>query len=103
MAYQTTATARPCELPFTLCRHCDHFVEANDPLTTAPPGTAPFIHLEDGEQEFDHDPEAGDETHSLEDWQRLRPVLFREYPDGAIGPNSRHHSRRGKVDAACNL
>ena len=98
MENQETVIGRVDELPFTLCRHCDHFVDANEPLESAPRGTAPFIHLENGEQEFDHDAEPGAETHSLDEWRKLRSDLFHEYPDGAIGPNSLDHSRRGKVE-----
>ena len=86
------------KVTYTLCKHCDHFVDPNEPLDTAPPGTDQFIHLEDGEQEFDHRAEPSDQTHTLDEWKRLRPDLFQEHPDGKIGPNSKHHSRRGKDD-----
>ena len=78
---------------YTLCKHCDHFVDPD------PESPCKFVHLEDGEQEFDHDPEPSDQTHTLAQWQVLRPDLFFKHPDEAIGPNSVHHSRRGKVQA----
>lgn len=95
----------------TLCKHCDHFVGPNPVLEgevvketfstycVLDNGTniARYIHWEDGEQEFDHDAEPG-EAHTSKEWAHLRPDLTREYPDGKIGPNSIHHSRRGKVD-----
>lgn len=81
-------------IPYTLCKHCDHFVDENYPLEE---GLAKFIHLEDGEQEFDHDAEPG-ETKLGEEWKHERPDLFIEHLDGAIGPNSFFHSRRGKDD-----
>ena len=78
---------------YTLCVGCDHFVDPNDE-----PGCAPFVHLEDGEQEFDHDAEPSNQVHTLEEWRKLRPDLFVKHEDGKIGPNSLHHSRRGKLD-----
>jgi hypothetical protein len=83
---------------YTLCRHCDHFVDKNDAFDGSCHQVARFIHLEDGEQEFDHDAEPSTKTHLLEEWRRLRPDLFKMHPDGKIGPNSAHHSRRGKID-----
>ena len=80
-----------CE--YTLCKHCDHFVDPNEPYQE---GTAKFIHLEDGEQEFDHEPEPSDQVHTLAQWREIRPDLFVEHED-AIGPNSIHHNRKGKL------
>lgn len=77
---------------YTLCTRCDHFVDAND----GPPGVSPFIHLENGEQEFDHDAEPG-ESRTLDEWRSVRPDLFALHADGMIGPNSAHHCRRGKL------
>lgn len=83
---------------YTLCTHCEHFVDENfDAIDYPAEGYAKYIHLEDGEQEFDHDAEPG-ENHTGAEWEKLRPDLFKEYDDGKIGPNSKHHSRRGKVD-----
>lgn len=80
---------------YAICRHCHHFVDPAD-ADAIEGGPAPFVHLEDGEQEFDHDAEpAGQAT--LSEWKRRRPDLFHEYPDGKIGPNSSHHSRTGKL------
>ena len=83
-----------CE--YRLCKHCDHFVDRNHAKGDNPE-IAAFLHLEDGEQEFDHNGETSGEVHTLTEWKRLRPDLFRKYPDGKIGPNSKHHSRRGKL------
>lgn len=80
---------------YTMCKHCDHFVQPNYNAEGCIEG---FIHLEDGEQDFDHDAEPHGKA-SLEYWKRRRPDLFKEYPDGKIGPNSKHHSRRGKNDS----
>jgi hypothetical protein len=83
---------------YTICKHCDHFVDQNYPDgQTVPEGVAKYIHLEDGEQEFDHDAEPGT-VRTLALWKLVRPDLFHEYPDEAIGPNSKYHSRRGKTD-----
>jgi len=75
----------------TLCKHCDHFIEPN--FDYAPDnGLCEYIHMEDGEQEFDHDAEPG-ETRTTAQWGELRPDLTQMHPDGKIGPNSRFHSR----------
>lgn len=74
---------------YTLCKHCDHFVEIDDYSEAT-------IHLEDGEQNFDHEPELSDQSMPLEEWKKQRPDLFVTHEDGAIGPNSTHHSQRGK-------
>lgn len=106
-------------MTYALCKHCDHFVDVNygadedvaagrypgvfDPCNPPPAGTdtsdwiAKYIHLEDGNQEFDHNAEPG-EVRTGDEWEKLRPDLFKEHPDGCVGPNSRHHSRRGKID-----
>jgi rubrerythrin len=70
---------------YRLCKHCDHFADEEG-------------HLEDGEQEFDHDPEPDGPALTLDEWKAKRPDLFVNHPDGKIGPNSIHHSRRGKID-----
>lgn len=72
---------------YTICDKCDHFVDKDE---------EGFIHLEDGEQEFDHDA-VPKESATLQEWQNNRPDLFLEHPDGKIGPNSLYHSRNGKV------
>ncbi len=79
---------------YTICKHCDHFVERN----TRPfePDTALYCHLDNGEQEYDHDAEPG-ETHTKEEWLTLRSDLFVRHPDGKYGPNSNYHSQRGKL------
>lgn len=81
---------------YTLCLHCDHFVDTND---SHQPGDdlAPYVHLEDGEQEFTHDAAPGPDSRPLAEWQAARPDLFLQHPDGATGPNSIFHSRRGKA------
>lgn len=78
------------------CRHCDHFVERSN---NGEPGAAEWVHLDDGEQEYDHDAEPGVVAgKTLSDWQQARPELFERHADDKIGPNSIHHDRRGKVD-----
>lgn len=98
---------------YTMCTKCDHFVDDNGSLdgvraselqhigpafVTFRDGStmARYVHFEDGEQEFDHDAQPG-ETMTGEDWKQVRPELFTMYTDNCIGPNSAHHSRRGKV------
>jgi hypothetical protein len=86
---------------YQLCKECDHFVDDNPAYDDGDAILlAKYDHLEDGEQEFDHEAEpwmaAGEAT--LMTWREARPDLFYVYPDGKIGPNSRFHSRRGKVD-----
>ena len=78
------------DVEYMLCEHCDHFVDCE--------GDG-FIHLEDGEQEFDHNPEPSGKCYTGAEWKKLRPDLFVEHLDGAIGPNSLYHSRRGKIDS----
>lgn len=73
-----------------LCQHCDHFVEPN-PDAETDASLAKFLHMDDGDQEYDHDAEPSTDTD--------RPDLLRLYPDGKIGPNSMFHSRRGKRDS----
>lgn len=93
-------------MDYHLCKHCDHFVEPNEQDRESYSDTqdresysiAAYDHLEDGEQEFDHDAEPGD-AHTLEEWYGIRPDLFKPYPDGKIGPNSSYHSQRGKANA----
>lgn len=68
---------------YQLCARCDHFGDEDG-------------HYEDGEQEFDHGFTPSGLVHTLKEWKRRRPELFEKYPDGKIGPNSIHHSRRGK-------
>ena len=76
-----------------LCQHCDHFVEENIGIE---PGQAPFMHLDNGGQEYDHDATPG-EHHRMKEWRELRPDLFIEHADGEIGPNSKFHGQRGKI------
>jgi len=81
---------------YEMCQHCDHFVERND-CKCQGMKLSKFVHLDDGSQEFDHDAAHGI-RHKLRVWKRLRPDLFKHHRDGKIGPNSIHHSRRGKND-----
>ena len=83
--------ARNAVLPYTLCQHCDHFVEPND---VTEPGIAEYIHLDNGEKEHDHDARPSAITMTLDEWRQVRSDLFQVYPDGAIGPNSVHHQTR---------
>ena len=55
-------------------------------------------HLEDGEQEFDHDAEPSEESMTLCEWHAKRPELFVKLSDDKIGPNSSHFDRKGKID-----
>lgn len=80
-------------MKYVQCKHCDHFIEENE--ANGVPGLAPYIHNDDGEQEYDHDAEPG-ERKTMTQWQKDRPDLFKEHPDGAIGPNSAFYSQRGK-------
>lgn len=81
-------------LSYQLCSRCDHFVDRNDDTIL---GLAEYLHLENGEQEFDHEAEPNGEVCTLAEWKALRPDLFVLHPDGAVGPNSSHHGFRGKV------
>jgi hypothetical protein len=86
---------------YRMCRHCDHFVEGNSAYDEVHPNLAAYIHLEDGDQEFDHDADPGrwpDDGWTLAWWREREPDLFFAYPDGKIGPNSKFHNRRGKND-----
>jgi len=81
---------------YELCAYCDHFIEENSDYTPES-GYCTHLHLENGEQEFDHDATPSGEIHTDDEWGKLRPDLFIEHPDGAVGPNSIHHSQRGKL------
>lgn len=97
-------------MDLTLCKHCDHFVEENpfpesdiitrSGLTMTVRGydrpIARWVHLDDCEQEYNHDAEPG-ETMDERHWHGIRPELFAEYPDGKVGPNSSMHDQRGKL------
>jgi len=94
---------------YTLCKHCDHFVDENyfreediisrEATTMTVKGyevpMARYLHQDDAFQEYDHNGEPG-ETRTLEEWEVARPDLFVQHEDDSIGPNSIHHSRRGK-------
>ena len=83
---------------YAICSKCEHFTEPNDDAENYPDkGYCSHFHLDDGEQEYDHDAEPQGVATRAE-WARRRPDLFEGYPDGKIGPNSIHHSRRGKID-----
>lgn len=83
----------PCtelEIEYEICAKCDHFIEYDQMLIT---GTAHFLHLDDGEKEYDHDATPSGDSRMLLDWRLQRPDLFETYADGAIGPNSVFHPR----------
>lgn len=73
------------DLPYTMCAHCAHFVEDNE--TDGDPDIAPYIHLDDGDPEYDHNAEPGD-TKTLREWRDDNPELFVTYADDKTGPNS---------------
>ena len=84
---------------YRLCKHCDHFVDENTGIEPRNiHKVTKYIHLEDGEQEFDHDAEPQEKDgERLSYWRANRPELFLAHPDGKIGPNSIHHNnQRGK-------
>jgi hypothetical protein len=83
-SYYRSSTFQPNEV-YRQCLHCDHFADEDG-------------HFDDGEQEYDHDPEPCGEFLSVSGWLNHSPGLFHEYEDGKIGPNSIHHSRRGKAN-----
>lgn len=75
---------------YTKCAYCDHFVEENIPDE---PGIAPYIHNDDGEKEHDHDAVPSTESHTLKEWNDIKPELFTLYHDGKIGPNSEYYGK----------
>lgn len=79
---------------YMLCRDCDHFIEANEWADIERHQIAPYVHLDDGEKEHDHDAMPSVYVHALVDWQIARPDLFLVYADGKIGPNSEHYRAR---------
>lgn len=83
---QFLADPTPYITLYTMCQHCDHFVDEEDPV----------VHLDDGEKEHDHNAEPG-KTRTMHEWQQARPDLFIKHADGKIGPNSVHHFDRNKV------
>ena len=76
------------EAKYNLCGDCEHFAAVDGAIQ----------HLENGEQEFDHPPRPVNPGQTLAQWKLARPDLFEKYSDGKIGPNSRVHSQRGKVE-----
>jgi hypothetical protein len=80
---------------YTICALCDHFVMLNDDEGVT---TADFVHLEDGEQGFDHDARPSPAVMTLDGWKAARPDLFITHRDDKVGPNSRFHPRVGKVN-----
>ncbi len=72
-----------------MCLFCHHFVDPE------------MGHLEDGGQDFDHDPHPmvhPNSTKTLKEWKKECPDLFHEFSDGKIGPNSKWFNRLGKED-----
>lgn len=80
---------------YEMCAHCDHFVAPNV-AAEDDPTLALYVHLEDGDQEFDHDAEPSGEIRTLDEWRTGRPDLFVKFRDGRIGPNSRHYPQRAR-------
>ena len=75
------------------CILCWHFIEENDadPRLMIPAGyggVAPYIHLDDGEKEHDHDAAPSGDARTLAAWKTAHPELFRRFRDGKTGPNS---------------
>ena len=64
---------------------CYHFIEDNPD-----DGFAAYIHLDDGDKEYDHDAIPSGQIHKLSWWRMAWPQLFLTFPDGKIGPNSKH-------------
>lgn len=80
---------------YEICAYCDHFIEDNPAWVPEDGFTVPpFLHLDDGEKEHDHDAEPSEDVRDLGQWKIDRPELFTEWADGKIGPNS---SMRGVV------
>ncbi len=71
------------------CAHCWHFIEPND-ADDGTPGfrVAPYVHLDDGEKDHDHDAAPSGDIRTLDQWKADHPELFAEYGDGKTGPNS---------------
>lgn len=79
---------------YFLCTQCAHFVEENYSALLEPTaGYAEYVHLDDGEPEYDHDAVPG-QSDTLAGWRRSRPELFGTYADGKIGPNSAYGPKR---------
>jgi len=79
---------------YTLCKHCDHFVEEN-PSREGDPNLAKYIHLDDGDSEYTHNAEPSGDTRSIDRWKKERPDLFMSDEDGVVGPNSLSHVHLG--------
>lgn len=77
---------------YNKCAHCDHFIEPHE-------ADGEYRHLDDGEQNYDHDAEPAGESHTVAEWMEQRPDLFVLHSDGKVGPNSSlHGDRHGKID-----
>jgi hypothetical protein len=87
-------------LPYTICRHCDHFIDSDITIGSSDDEFL-WDHMDDGEQAYDHNAEPSSlrGPYILSEWRNRRPDLFQVYEDGRTGPNSIHHSRKGKIDA----
>lgn len=91
------------------CAHCWHFIERNasndefidyagtqdqpdnqEFLDYAGAGWAEYVHLDNGEIEYDHDAAPSGDRRTLEEWKRDQPSLFHVFPDDRVGPNSVH-------------
>ena len=70
---------------YELCAKCSHFVELDTVDWPPRPG---YVHLDDGEAEYDHDATPSGHRKVLDSWKHDRPDLFETYADGKIGPNS---------------
>lgn len=82
------------DLVYVQCAKCAHFVDPNEPADIAQYDVAPYVHLDDGEKEHDHDAQPGPTAMPLREWKRLHPELFQKGLDGKIGPNSAHFGAR---------
>ena len=78
----------------TMCYFCNHFIEEND---GAEKGQAKYVHLDDGDKDHDHDAQPG-MSNPVSWWKRELSHLFKEYPDGKVGPNSVHFDAFNPLD-----
>lgn len=82
----------PSVTVYEMCgnENCWHFIEDNSASFYPGMNIAEYVHLDDGEKEYDHDAIPSGDIFTLDEWRNRHPFLFKEFPDDKVGPNSAH-------------
>jgi hypothetical protein len=84
-----------------MCNLCQHFVDEND--TYEPHSNiARYVHLDDGETEYDHDARPNGDVRTVAAWEKAHPYLFPYAGESTEDFLARrkaegHHTRRGPM------